>query len=236
MNNVDVPARTTEFDWLLAIDTSTEQIGLALTDGERMIELSLPGGRQQTTSMLPLIDWLISKQELSIADIQVVAVAIGPGSFTGLRVGLSIAKGLALAQDAKVVGIPTLDIVAWSYRQSRIPLIAVIPAGRSRFVWSLVDAAGKSVPPVNGSLDELVSGSTTNRDHLVVGELPFSVHSTLVEQGAWIESHGLGNRRNAALAAFGWSRYSLGDVDDPALLEPIYLHGKQTALPPRSQR
>jgi tRNA threonylcarbamoyladenosine biosynthesis protein TsaB len=236
LNNRTIHTSDPDRGWLLAIDTSTEQIGVALTDGATMIELSLPGGRQQTTSLLPLIEWVVSRQQLAISDIRAVAVAIGPGSFTGLRVGLSIAKGLTLAQDSAVIGIPTLDIVAWPYRQSRTPLIAVIPAGRSRFVWCIVDADGTITEPANSSLDEFLTVAQDHPNHLVTGELAGPVHDALVAQATRVESQLLGTRRTAALADLGWSRWRQGDVDDPASLEPIYLHGKQTALPPRSQR
>ncbi len=116
--------------WLLAIDTSTDQAGIALFDGEQMAECSWPGGRQQTTSVLPAIESLLAQVGVDLGDVGAVAVATGPGSFTGLRVGLSLAKGFAIAGDRRVIGIPTLDIAAAPYRCSP-PGVRCLGSGRS---------------------------------------------------------------------------------------------------------
>lgn len=225
-----------EAPWLLAIDTSTEQIGIALTDGERMVELSVPGGRAQTQGLLSAIDWLLQRRGMSTNMIGATAVAIGPGSFTGLRVGLSVAKGLAIAQSSAAIGVPTLDIAAWPYRVARTSLLAVLPAGRSRFVWSIYDENGNGTDPRNGTVDELLQALVGRPDLLVVGEFSIDAYQTIAVRHERVESRLLGTRRAAALADVGYRRWQAGDINDSASLEPIYLHGKQTANPPRSQR
>jgi tRNA threonylcarbamoyladenosine biosynthesis protein TsaB len=222
--------------WLLGIDTSTEQSGIALGDGIDLLELSLPGGRQQTRELLPIVDWLLGRRDLSIGEIGAVAVAIGPGSFTGLRVGLSVAKGLALAQGAVVIGIPTLEIVAWPYRASKTPVLAVLPAGRSRFVWAWAEPGEAIGPPVNGTLGEIVETTRDRPGVLVTGEFPPTAFEALATAGVRLESRLMGVRRAAAVVDLGRYRWANGNIDDASSLEPIYLHGKQTALPPRSQR
>jgi tRNA threonylcarbamoyl adenosine modification protein YeaZ len=157
-------------NWLLGVDTSTDQTGIAVTDGTDLLDVSLPGGRQQTRDLLPAIDWLLTQHGLTLGQLGAAAVAIGPGSFTGLRVGLSVAKGLALAQGAAVIGIPTLEIVAWPYRASATPVLAVLPAGRSRFVWAVAEPGVAIGSPVNSSLDELIEAAHARPDLLVAGE------------------------------------------------------------------
>jgi tRNA threonylcarbamoyladenosine biosynthesis protein TsaB len=223
-------------NWLLGVDTSTDQTGIAVTDGTDLLDVSLPGGRQQTRDLLPAIDWLLTQHGLTLGQIGAAAVTIGPGSFTGLRVGLSVAKGLALAQGAAVIGIPTLEIVSWPYRASATPVLAVLPAGRSRFVWAVAEPGVAIAAPVNSSLDELVEAAHARPDLLVAGELPPPAYEALVAAGVRLESRLLGSRRAAALVDLGWRRWAAGEVNDASSLEPIYLHGKQTALPPRSQR
>lgn len=217
---------------LLAIDTSTEQNGLALFDGERLAELSLPGGRQQTTHVLTQIDWLVRQFGASVREIDTVAVAIGPGSFTGLRVGLSVAKGLTVAQAARIIGVPTLDVVVRPFAGTGIDLVAVIPAGRSRYVWAITQD-GVVGEPVNSTLDELIGGVRDAGDVLVTGEVPASAVAALHEAG--IRAHPA-IRQPGALAVMGWERRHAGLFDDPIRLEPIYLHGAPTPQPPRSQR
>ncbi|MEJ7839123.1 MAG: tRNA (adenosine(37)-N6)-threonylcarbamoyltransferase complex dimerization subunit type 1 TsaB [Thermomicrobiales bacterium] len=240
MNNQDqrdsINATVGPGHWLLAIDTSSEQLGIAMTDGVDITELSLPGGRQQTTSLLPLIDFLGARAGLHQSDFGAVAVATGPGSFTGLRVGLSLAKGMALAQQSAVIGIPTLDVVARPYRSTRQAVVATLPAGRSRIVWCRVSDAGVLGPAVNCGLDEFLDEIGCLPDQLIVGELSAAAEALLLERGVRVETRLLGGRRAAALAELGFERWQLGQISDAESLEPIYLHGKQTSLPPRSQR
>lgn len=222
--------------WLLGLDTSTGQTGIALTNGTSVLELSLPGGREQTRSVLPEIDWLLQRLQVHRDQIGAVAVATGPGSFTGLRVGLSIGKGFALASNAAVIGVPTLDIVTRPYRMSNLPVMAVLPAGRSRLVWEIHEANGDHATPRNGTLAELLETLMERSDVLVVGELDEPVWQEIAAKHPRIEARLLGTRRAAALVEIGYQRWIAGDVDDATTLEPVYLHGQQTALPPRSQR
>src|SRR5687767_10648138 len=82
---------------LLALDTSTAHAGVALYNGDVLAELTWPAGRHGSQTVLPQVEHLLRLSSRDIRDLTVVAVALGPGSFSALRVGLSTAKGLALA-------------------------------------------------------------------------------------------------------------------------------------------
>src|SRR5512146_2061692 len=98
---------------LLAIDTSTAQIGLGLFDGVQIIaESAWHSQHHHTVDLAPALAELMRRTGCSMRDVEAVGVAIGPGSFTALRVGLSFAKGIALTKKMPVIGIRTLEIVA----------------------------------------------------------------------------------------------------------------------------
>jgi len=98
---------------ILALDTATRTCSVALTDGDRILGESLLSGRQHhTESLLRLVDELLGRAGLSLEMLDALAVSIGPGSFTGLRVGMSTAKGLAFAAARPVIGISTLEVLA----------------------------------------------------------------------------------------------------------------------------
>ena len=122
--------------WLLAIDSSTDQAGIALFDGQRLAELSWIAGRTQTTSLLSEVDHLLKLQGVTLKDIAAIAVATGPGAFSGLRVGFGIAKGLSLARGIPLIGVPTLDATAYFWSIQESPVVAVVQAGRGRVVWA----------------------------------------------------------------------------------------------------
>ena len=215
---------------LLAIDTSTGVAGLALYDATGpLAEITWAAGRAQTGVVLREIDRLCQLCALQPRDLGAVAVAIGPGSFNGLRVGLSTAKGLAFALGLPLLGVPTLDAAAYPHANAGSPVRAVLLAGRARFVSALYrwhdDALRRLSEYENTTLDELAH--LIVEPTLVCGELP------LHQLAAWREQVPLARfplpslnlRRASYLAEIAWARHGRGEADDPTLLEPIYLHG-----------
>jgi len=210
--------------WLAALDTATDQAGVALFDGERLAEFSWPGGRQQTTTVLPALERLLADQALTIGDIGAVAVAAGPGSFTGLRVGLSLAKGLAVTGRRAVVGVDTLEVAAAPFLEAGLSCVALVPAGRGRVVWA---AYGPGLPPplpANASFDEFFHVLADHPDAIVAGELTADQYARVKERHGKVSTF-MGLRRPGVLARIGFARWRAGEVDDPILLEPLYLHG-----------
>src|SRR5512138_1031812 len=106
---------------LLAVDTSTAQVGLALYDGSQVVsEYAWRSSQRHTVELAPAVAELLARSSLTMDNVQALGVALGPGSFTSLRVGLSLVKGLALARHLPLVGIPTLDILAAAQPSSRL--------------------------------------------------------------------------------------------------------------------
>lgn len=213
---------------LLAIDTSTSQIGLALYDGVQVIsEFAWRSSQRHTVELAPAISEVLTRCGLTMEDVRAVGVALGPGSFTSLRVGLSLAKGLALSRHMPLIGIPTLDILAEPQPASKLPLAILIQAGRGRHAlgwyknsrkgWRASDPA--RVITVRALLDEIKSPS------FVCGELSSEDRHQLAEnKNVQLLSPARSVRRPAVLAELAWARWQAGEVDDAATLAPIYLH------------
>src|SRR5680860_1584733 len=210
--------------WLLAIDTSTGQAGVALCDGVRMAEVSWPGDRRHTTSVLPAIESLLAMVGIGLDSVGGVAVATGPGSFTGLRVGLSLAKGFAITGERDLIGIPTLDITASPYLAAGAGCIALVPAGRGRVVWAVYPATGDAAPPLNTPYDELLNALPGYPNYIVAGELTPEQRDSMASVHGHIASPALSMRRPAVLAELGHRRWIDREFDDPVMLEPLYLH------------
>lgn len=122
---------------LLAIDTSTRIISIALHSGETLLsECTLTIGRQHSEVLAPLIQQMMEQSDVAMDDLTAMAVSIGPGSYTGLRIGVSLAKGMAAVHHLPLVGISTLDTIAASQKfyNTRYTLVAVVPAGRGRVI------------------------------------------------------------------------------------------------------
>ena len=123
---------------LLAIDTSTSWTGLALYDGTNVLgELCWTTRNHHTVELAPAVSRLLQQNGLSANKIECIGVALGPGSFTSLRIGLALAKGMALSLKIPLVGVPTLDFLAAAQPICDLPLAALLQAGRGRLalVW-----------------------------------------------------------------------------------------------------
>jgi len=214
---------------LFAIDTSTAQTGLALYDGSQVLaEVMWQSRQHHTVELAPAFTELLQRAEVKVSDIQALGVAIGPGSFTSLRVGLSFVKGLALARKLPVIGIPSLDILAAAQPIVKMPLVAILQAGRTRIAlgWYKVgqnqwksegDIKISTVDALADSIDRptWVAGELTPEERERLTRKKINVHVALPSRCM---------RRPAVLAELAWMRWRSGKVDEAASLAPIYLH------------
>jgi tRNA threonylcarbamoyladenosine biosynthesis protein TsaB len=217
--------------WLLAIDTSTEITGLALFDGQTVSELTWRAGRNQTVRLLSELQHLLELNNLTLDDVGAVAVAVGPGTFNGLRVGLSTAKGISYARTIPIVGVNTLEATAYPFSKSGTPIRAFVPAGRGRTVFcDYRTRNGRWVRQgemQNRPFEELTSG--LNERTLVVGEVPGGLsRDSLNGANAELPPAALVARRPAYVAEIAHRRWMASDVDEIAALEPVYVHGARS--------
>ncbi len=214
---------------LLALDTSTRTIGVALYDGTRVLGESVwTSVDRHTVELAPAIAEALARSGVVVSALQVLAVATGPGSFTGLRIGLAVAKGLAFARHLPLIGVPTLDVVAVSQPVQDIPLAAVLQAGRGRLAvgwYHAVEGAWQS----DGEPEVLEVEALSRRIQsptLVCGELTEDERRILARKhkNVILASPAHSMRRPSFLAEIAWRRWLTGRVDDTASLSPVYLH------------
>lgn len=216
---------------MLAIDTATQYASVSLYDEQKgtIAESSWYTSMNHTVELMPTIVRLMESQTLVPQQFDALAVALGPGSFTGLRIGLAVAKGLSLSLGIPIVGIPTLDIVAYAHYGQDLPICAVLQAGRGRICVALYVIGEQGWQRTSDyhlatveELAEQVAEST-----LFCGEIDGSLHDSLKTQlgeRAVIASPASSLRRAAYLAELGWQQLRSVGGDDLASLEPLYLH------------
>ena len=213
---------------LLAVDTSTAQVGLAIYDGLQVIsEYAWRSSQRHTVELAPAVSELLRRCGLTMENIRGLGVALGPGSFTSLRVGLSLVKGIALARGLPLVGIPTLDILAAAQPASKLPLVALIQAGRGRLAvgWYKNSRKGWQAqgPARVMTFEKLME--EVQKPALVCGELTAEEYRELkVKTDVHLASPAQSVRRPAILAELAWEHTVAGNLDDAATLSPIYLH------------
>jgi len=213
----------------LAIDTSTEYATLALSSkGEVITDITWHAGQNHTAECIPHLISLMDQAGISISDVDCVIVARGPGSFNGLRVGITTAKGIAFAQKVPVVGISSLEVEAHRFADTGLPVCAIVNAGRG-------EIAAAVFQKMKGTWSRLVDEHITIIDELVhrilgrtifCGRIPdddnIRIKELLKEEAVVIDEWSPQNR-TASLVELGWKRLREHDYDDVTTLQPLYL-------------
>jgi tRNA threonylcarbamoyladenosine biosynthesis protein TsaB len=220
----------------LSIDTASELASIALSrDGEVVAEMSWRCKRNHTQEVLPEIDQLLIEVGVATNDLTAVFVSTGPGMYTGLRVGVSIAKGLARALVLPMVGIGRLALDAYPHRDFAGDVVAIHRAGRGDLAWAAYrgDPPREALSPQLSRPEELAGA--INETTLFTGEIDEDLRQALVESLGALASFApeSDSGRAASLAVLGHARLAAGQPEDPALVAPIYLRppaiGPQTA-------
>jgi len=212
---------------LLAIDTSTDSAGLALVqDGRTLAEATWRCGQNHSVELLPRLTQLLQEARAELQSVSCILVAKGPGSFNGLRVGLSTAKGLAFSLDIPIIGISSLALEAVQHAQTDLPIGPIFNAGRGDIATGLYqkrDNRWQQLAPEHITTVEALDSEIKEKT-LFCGEyLPViadELKKKLKEKAVIAPDK---PRRAGLLAELAKERLAAGDYDNPATLQPFYL-------------
>jgi len=213
----------------LAIDTSTDIAGVAVSDsGVIIAENTWRCVKNHTVELVPVINNLIKQSGSDYSQIKGVVVARGPGAYNGLRVGISTAKGIALALKVPVVGISTLEIEAYPFAFTGLMVCPIHDAGRDEIAVAMfLSQKGALVRHWDERLERIESLCRLITERTVFcGELtPDTIKTIISRLGelALFPPDSVRLRRPACLVEIGWKRLSRGEADTPASLQPLYL-------------
>lgn len=217
---------------LLGIETATNTASLAVldADGQLLGEWTFSAHRTMAQRLVPALDALLGKIDLTPGELAAVAVGLGPGSFTSLRVGLATAKGILLAADLPAIGVPTLEALAVAAPlPERMPVCAAIAAPK-RHLYAATYARRSAtetnclLPPALLEADELARWvRSIGQPVALVGVLPEDVRATLEAAGAEPLTPLYGVPRAAVVAQLGLARLRAGERHEPAALTPLYV-------------
>jgi tRNA threonylcarbamoyl adenosine modification protein YeaZ len=223
----------------LAIDTSSNIAGIALShQGEILIELTWRTAQNHTVELTPNIARLLQQANIEANAIEAIIVAKGPGSFNGLRVGISTAKGLAFSLDIPLLGVSTLEIEAYPFAYTGLPLRPIHKAGREEIATALYQQINNEWCCLEKeyltTLDALYQ--ETHQEALFCGEISPDIANAIQQN--------LGKRaiipqttrfpRVGFLAMLGWRRLNKGEKDDLATLQPLYLRPPHITKPKKA--
>jgi tRNA threonylcarbamoyladenosine biosynthesis protein TsaB len=215
---------------VLGIETATSQVGCALGGHEGVLaSFHAARGRRHAEILTPAIAFICEQAEIDLREVGVVAVDVGPGLFTGLRVGVATAKALAQALRVPMVGLSSLDLLAYRQRGTRRLIAAVIDARRGE----VFSAFYRKVP---GGLQRVSEAVVTRAEEVAADLEALGEECLLVGDGAVrytaafsglkrAESASLGDAHPsaAALVELAQPRVQREEFVQPWELEPIYL-------------
>ena len=215
----------------LAIETSCAAGSVCLSDGEEILQQRYLGeGMIHGRELIPAVRDIMKEQDWSPTDLELIAVSLGPGSFTGLRVGLAAAKTLAMTCEAELVGVPTLEVMARNAPDDAEFVCPMTDARRKEVNACLFQREGDEIKacweyqtfPPTELCEKLPSGTWLLGDGLKAYEDAFNARQDLrkLEENSWYA-------RSQWVARLGYRKCLAGEADDPHSLVPIYLR-----LPP----
>jgi tRNA threonylcarbamoyladenosine biosynthesis protein TsaB len=213
---------------LLALDTSTYHAGVGVAAGGRVLERTWHSKNNHGAELLAAAEDLLREAGLSLRDVDRVAVAVGPGGFSALRVGVATAKGLVLPRDLPLAGVSTFDIEMARWWPQQRPVVAVVDAGSSGLAWTLYEPGSSPTAALPGPASRGGLGIAMPADlpGAVSGDALFCGEASDRLEGFVDRDRILGvpgsARRPSDLVRLAEARFASGDVDDPARLVPFY--------------
>jgi tRNA threonylcarbamoyladenosine biosynthesis protein TsaB len=214
---------------LLGIDTATRRASVGLRIGNAVVcERSQLTDGSHAVSLLGLIDDVLRAGGCAVGDLDAVAVSGGPGSFTGLRISLSVAKGLSYATGARLISVPTLEALARSVADRRSAICALLDARKGEVYAACFEPTDAGLRRLT---DDLLLTPEALLERLPVpcvilgdGVTAYGafLHSRLREHVTLLPSDAYGPR-GGVVATMGAERLQAGHVDDFPALEPAYI-------------
>ena len=222
---------------ILAVDSATPVAGVALLSDDKLIkEEFLNYKKTHSETLMPMVDRVLRECECTINHVDVIAVTIGPGSFTGLRIGLALVKGLSLAAQKPVVGVSTLDVLAHNISANSALVCPLLNARKQEVYCGFYDVTHEYPYPLNESLacppevfveQALAIMRQEQKDRIILlgdGYYPYADFFQEQLQGKLIipPAH-LMLPRAAALASLGRYKCAKNEFEDIIKLRPVYI-------------
>lgn len=215
----------------MAINTTTTQFGLAILNEDGMVnsEYILSSGKSSSALLMPSLDFIIRHSDVNIKDLKCVVVAIGPGSFTGLKVGLSVAKGICFSLGIPIIGVSSLEALANQVPFCNIPITAMIDSRKreyfvAQFIWKDDKVLARKSSDIYIRLDEF--SNKFKEETIFIGNdyknQSLALKEIMGRRPLMAPPH-LWHIKASVVGILGLRRFLRDDFDDPFSLEPIYL-------------
>ena len=220
---------------ILGIETATEQVGVAIGGHEGVIAtFEVARGRRHAEILTPAIEFVCRQADVEMSELGCIAVDVGPGLFTGMRVGLAAAKALAQALRLPMIGITSLDLLAFPCRHADRVVVPVVDARKGEVFWAMYRQVPGGVQqvsaPVVGPVGDLVGDLLArSQDALCVGDGAERYRDEILD-GFRCEVAGPVHPGAGALVQLAHARALREEWVRPGEIEPIYLRAPDAQI------
>jgi tRNA threonylcarbamoyladenosine biosynthesis protein TsaB len=220
---------------ILGIETATEQVGVAIGGHEGVIAtFEVTRGRRHAEILTPAIEFVCRQADIELGEIGCIAVDVGPGLFTGMRVGLAAGKALAQALRIPMIGITSLDLLAFPCRHTDKVVVPVIDARKGEVFWAMYRTVPGGIqqvsPPTVGPVDELVCDLLArSQDVLCVGDGAERYRDEIID-GYRCEIAAPVHPPVGALVQLAHARALREEWLRPGEIEPVYLRAPDALI------
>jgi tRNA threonylcarbamoyladenosine biosynthesis protein TsaB len=212
---------------VLGIETSDYINALGIVDDERILsEIKYEATSSSIEKITENIDEVLRQAGLGLNDIDGIGVGLGPGSWTGIRIGVTVAKMLAFSVNKPVAGIPTLEVLAYSVRDETRPIFAVIDVGTGDTVYAGKYRAGSDAVTLIGEyyVGDIEGLAEQVREPAIVAGARAREYTRTIVEKSWTKPDAIQARPDgAAVARLAARRLLQGESDDVLSLTPLYL-------------
>ncbi len=220
---------------LLAIETSSLVLSCALSEGDRLIaEWTVQRKLTHSEQLIPHMDAMLADAGVSKEDITAVACSVGPGSFTGLRIGLATAKTAARIWHVPLIAVDTTEVLAWNLAGAQAYVLPLLDAQRGNVYAALYrafDAVEETVPIHVAPIDTVIASAAAYEGPVIaVGESADVYKEKLIAAGIRVAP--LQNRlcRAGSVAAAAEAKLLRGEISDPMTLVPNYIRRSEAEV------
>jgi tRNA threonylcarbamoyladenosine biosynthesis protein TsaB len=212
---------------VLSIDTATEVLALAAEHGDSWAALAVRRGLQHSPALLPLAERLLRETGMTPADLALIVCSTGPGSFTGIRIGLATALGIAQGRQIPVVGVSTLDAIARMYAAYTGEVFAVIDARKGKIYAACFHNGQRRGDYMDIAPTDLAARLTSARDPIIVGPDAARIRETLGAACARVPVSQAADPR--MLLLMGKEKYE-SEGAPRTVIQPLYLRKSEAEI------
>ncbi|MCJ7497506.1 MAG: tRNA (adenosine(37)-N6)-threonylcarbamoyltransferase complex dimerization subunit type 1 TsaB [candidate division Zixibacteria bacterium] len=221
---------------ILGIDTATQVLALGIIEEDKILsELRFNAGQTHAQILLPNIQSILKDTALELEDLDGIALSIGPGSFTGLRIGLATAKGLCFASGKPLLSVPTLDGLVYFNRSLPYPLVPVLDAKKNEVYSAVYNTREGVLERISDywvlSVEKLVAKIP---EEVIFLGLGLEVFRERLKELCGEKAHFLEGERNlpsgSSIAFLGLEKFKRSEFEDLEKAEPLYLRSSEAEL------